>query len=157
MSRNLSETHVRAGNARAKDEVWVPLIVIDHPSLDEPLRFTNVGKSIESNGETYSHFPFDIILPDDSEDGHPRARLIIDNTTRAIMATVRSMRPEPTVKISVVLASAPDVVEIELPPLPLRNLSYDVHMIEGEIAAEDYTGEPYPAGRFTPSGFPGMF
>lgn len=157
MSRNLSEAHIRAANAAQTDECWCTLIVIEHASLAEPLRFTNVGAAIESNGHTYHHFPFDITLFSDDEESHPYARLVIDNTSREIVAEVRKLRPEPTVQISVVLASNPDVVELEYPALPLSNLTYDLHTVEGIISAEDFTGEPVPGGRITPAAFPGLF
>lgn len=157
MSRNISEAHIRAANAQETDECWCPLIVIDHGSLDEPLRFTNVGGDVEHNGDTYRHFPFNIVIFQDDEDAQPQARLVIDNVSREIVAAVRALRPAPTVKIMVVLASDPDVIELEYPPLPLSNLTYDVFTVEGIISAEDFTGEPIPGGKFTPAAFPGLF
>lgn len=157
MSRNLSDRHRRSANARETDDCWVSLLVIEHASLEEPLRFNNSGAEIVSNGEVYSPFPFMLLLPEDSEESVGQARLTIDNTSREIMATIRGLRPEPLITVSVVIAETPDVVEIQLPPLPLKNISYDDFMVEGQIAAEDYAGEPFPAGKFTPADFPGMF
>lgn len=157
MSRNLSERHRRSANARETDDCWVSLLVIEHASMEEPLRFNNSGAEIVSNGEVYSPFPFVLILPEDSEEAVGQARLIIDNSDREIMTKIRGLRPEPLIAASVVIAETPDVVEIQLPPLPLKNISYDDFMVEGQIAAEDYAGEPFPAGKFTPADFPGMF
>src|SRR5690606_17278374 len=119
-------------------------------NLDSPLRFTNAGAEITSNGETYVHFPFDVVLVADQDDVPRRARLIIDNTDRQIVTAVETLRPWPQVQIQTVLASNPDVIEISYPPLPLKDIQGDVFTIEGWLSAADLTTEPYPGDTLTP-------
>lgn len=157
MSRNLSDAHIRAANAPDTGECWCTLLVINHASLEEPLRFNNAGADIVSNGETYFHYPFNVVLFQDDEEAQPTARLQIDNIQRDVIETIRTLRPEPEIKISVVLASNPDAVELAYPFIPLKNISYDEFLIQGVISAEDFTGEPFPGDRMVPSAFPGLF
>lgn len=157
MSRNLSDAHIRAANAPDTGECWCTLLSINHASLEEPLNFTNVGEDVVSNGVTFSDYPFTVKIFNDDEEAQPTAQLMIDNVQRDIIDKIRTLRPEPSVKISVVLASDLDTAELEYPYIPLKNITYDDFLIKGTISAEDFTGEPYPADKMVPSSFPGLF
>lgn len=147
----------RAVYAPESDEVFLVLLTIDHDSLDEPIRVVNNLEKITSRGEEFIAFPFDISLPDDKEDAPPRARLAIDNVSREIGQAIREIVGPPSVMIEVVMASAPDTVEASFPNFLLRNVSYDAAVVSGELMVEDLTREPFPARKFTPGAYPGVF
>lgn len=157
MSRAVSDASKAELFAQETDACFAYLLVIEHPSLEEPLRFNDSGEDIVSNGETYSAFPFELSLPDDDENAAPRAKLRIDNTTREIVATIRTLRPAPTAHFMVIRTDDPDVIEAEFPDFKLSNVTYDVNVVEADLTVEYFTAEPYPGDTFNPADFPGIF
>lgn len=132
------------------------LLTISHSSLATPLRFVNNNENIVSRGNTYTAFPFEIDLPNDDPDQPPKAQLRIDNVDRSIVQTIRTITSPPTVTIEVILASAPNTVEVSFTNLTLRNVSYDESEVTGELVFDAIYTEPVSV-TMTPSRFPGMF
>lgn len=138
-------------------DVWLVLIEIDHETLAEPVRVVNNTENITSNGDLYVAYPFEITLPDSREDAPPRARLSIDNVTREIAEVIRSITSAPSVTISIVRAADPDTIEASWPFYKMRGVRWDSGKVSGDLVVEDFTSEPYPAGIFSPAGFPALF
>lgn len=157
MSRDISDGSKAALFAQETDAEFVRLLVIEHESLEEALRFNDSGVDIISNEQTYSAFPFELTLPDDDENAAPVARLRIDNTSREIVATLRTLRPAPIVHFMVIRSDDPDVIEAEFPEFRLSNVKYDVNVVEADLTVEYFTAEPYPGDTFNPADFPGIF
>jgi len=127
-----------------KQEAWsqqsnLPLILleIDHDDLAEPIRVVNNKEAITSNGEEYVGFPFEIFLPDSSEDAPPRAKLRIDNVSREIGQTIRSISSAPTVTIKVIRQTTPDIIEAEFTGMKLTHVPFDALSVEGTLEFED--------------------
>lgn len=140
----------------AESDLPLVLLAIDHADLVGTLRFVNNTEDVTSNGDVYLAFPFDVSLPDASEDAPPRARLVIDNVSREIGQAIRSISSPATVTISVIRQDAPDTVEATWPAMRLTSVSYDALTVEGALEPEDLTREPYPAHTFSPAEFPGV-
>jgi hypothetical protein len=156
MARTLSSLAVASQNAQDTNEVWLVLLTVDHAELGGPLRFVNNNENITSNGEVFYAFPFTIVLPAQDSQSPANCALRIDNVDRTIVASLRNLTSAPTVRIDVILASAPNVLEISLPDMKLTAARYDVNVIEGEITPEPLLIEPITLN-MTPSRFPGMF
>jgi hypothetical protein len=107
----------------------------------------------------YVPFPFDVILPDESDDAVPRVTLRIDNVDRRIVSELRSVvtNVPVTVRMTVVLASSPDTIEVGPMEFSLRDVEYTATTVEGTLLYEDVLNESFPADSFTPSRFPGLF
>ena len=157
MSRSVSSTFKQAIYASETDEAFLVLLTIDHETLENPIRVTSGSIDVVSNGETFVPFPFNLSLPDESSDAAPRARLAIDNIDRQIVLSVRSITTAPTVKMEVILASDPDVIEASFPDFKLENISYDAYTVSGDLVLEEFVTEPFPAGIFNPAEFRGLF
>lgn len=157
MSRGLSLSTRRALYAGDTSDAFLILLTFAHADLAVPIRVCSDAVDIESRGEIYVAYPFDLTLPDDEENRPPRARLIIDNVDRSIVATLRQLASSPVLTIEIVRAAAPDIVEATFRDFRLRNVRYDSRVIEADLTLEDYTSEPYPAASFSPSLFPGIF
>lgn len=160
MSRTTSAVFKAAANAQETGEVLVALITITHSSIiGGPLRLVQDLKDMTSNANVYTAFPFEIRLPDDTDDGPAKVLLTIDNVDRSIMVALRTMPPSspPTVTVELVLASQPNVVEISIQNMTLRSISGDAVQIEGELRMDEEDLTTFPEGSFTPSQFPGLF
>lgn len=157
MSRNLSTGARQAIFAAESGEAFIILLTFTHESLATPIRVGSDSVDTVSRGQAYIAYPFDLTLPDDDEGRAPRARLVIDNVDRQIVASLRNLATSPVLTLEIVRAAAPDVVEAVFHDFRLRNVRYDSHVIEADLTIEDFTAEPYPAGSFCPSLFPGIF
>lgn len=157
MSRTLSGAFVNAAMAQQTEEVMLLLLTIDHDDFSTPIRVVNNTEDVTSNGNSFVAYPFEIDIPGDTADTPPRVRLRIDNVDRQIVQAVRDIASPPTMKLEVILASDPDTIEISFDNLKLKNVTYDVFAVEGELAWEDILNNPYPYHTFTPSSNPGLF
>lgn len=164
----ISENFRQAAYAQETDVAVIVLLTLSTPELPEVIRvcsspvekFADLGENIyglTSNGERYLFLPFDIALPQDDKTGAVTATLSIDNVNRQIVQYARQTKKPVNVKVQVVLSNALDDVELEYDDFKLSNVSYDGFKVSGDLSI-DYLGlEPFPCGRFTPSGFPGLF
>jgi hypothetical protein len=155
--RTTSLTFRQAIYAQETNEVFVVLVEIDHADLASPIRVCSNDTDITSNGNVFTAYPFNIELPSDDEGDMPQARLTIDNVDQSLTASIRTIQSPPSVRIMVVLASAPDVLEVDMPDFVFSNITYDAFTISGTISIESFMNEPFPGDVFTPSQFPGLF
>lgn len=164
--RNLSNAAKMAAFAQQSEEAWIVLLTISHQSFVEPIRvcsdpyedLPNAGvRGVVSRGMEFVFVPFSVNLPQDDETGVSRATLSIDNISREIVAAVRTATSAITVDMEIVLSSDVDNVELTMPDYKLERVTYDAHTVTGDISMEYFEQEPFPARRFTPSDFPGIF
>lgn len=157
MSRNTSLKFREAVYGPETDEVPLILIEISEPSLPIPIRVTSDSVDTVHMGNVYVSYNFDIHLPDDSDDMSPSAVITIDNVGRELTEAIRNLQTPPSVRVLVVLASQPDVVEAEFDDFKLTNVYYDQLVVQGTIGIEDFMSEPFSGDSFVPSTFPGLF
>ena len=157
MRTQVSTSFIRSAFQPETDEVWLILLTLSHPDLSDDIRVVHNPETITSRGLDYIGFAFDLILPSDTEDRAPVAELRIDNVSREIAQSVRSISSAPTVTIEIIRAADPDTVELSLTGFTLQNVRWDALAVSGRLALDDISVEPYPAGSFTPASFPGLF
>ena len=143
---------------QSTNEAFLVLIELDHDDLGVPLRFTSDGVDTISNGDTYTAYPFEIVLPSNTEEGISQGRITIDNIDQSLITAIRSISSEPMdVSMSIVLASDPDTIEVIFTGFRFTNITYNALVISGEITIEFFLNEPFPGDTFLPSTFPGLF
>lgn len=164
----ISENLRQAAYAQDTDVAVIVLLTLSNDDMEEPIRvcsapvekFTDLGENVygvTSNFNRFIFLPFEIELPQDDKTGAVSAKLTIDNVTREIIQYARQTRNVLNVTLQVILSNNLNYVELEYKNFKLRNISYDGLTVSGDLSI-DYLGlEPFPAGRFTPSGFPGLF
>lgn len=135
---------------------FLVLLTIEHDDLAVPIRVVNNTEDVDSNGETYTAFPFEVSMPTDSDDGPPRMHLVIDNISREIGEAIRTITSPATVSASAVRLADPDSVEATAPDFTLRNVTYDALTVQGDLELEDVSREPFPARTYSPAEFPGL-
>lgn len=152
--------------AQQSSEVLILLLTITHPDLtDDILLATDpydvlpiAGvRGVVSRGLEFVYLPINFTLPSDDDTGAARAKLTIDNIDRRIVAAIRSVTGNLQCKMELVLASDVDAVELSFDGFELANAQYDAMTVETELFINNYEEEPFPAGRFVPSLFPGLF
>ena len=193
---------VEAAYAQETGSVVLILATITHRELNTPLRIVNNTEAITSRGNEFVAFPFEAVLPTetDEEPGAAKAsggnffrlnaptavqtlvnalgsgdRLIfalsrervvvdttlpavtIDNVSQEISRAIRDLTDAPSVRLEVVLAHAPDVVERTYPTFKLRHAEWDPWAVTGDLMLDDLRTESFPPGEFSPAYFPGLF
>ncbi len=153
--------------AQESGEVPIFLLTITHPELADPIRLTTdpterfstdpLLYGTTSRGVQYLYVGMDVTLPDEQDKNPPASKLVVSNVNRDLIPLARSVNSPPSVTFEAVLASALDVVEFSIPALDMINLQYDAGQLTFSLAMDALTSEPYPAGSFSPSSFPGLF
>lgn len=165
-TRSLSNAAKAAVFAQETGDAFVILITISHPNFTDDIRVSsdptqdlpeaNIRGTI-SNGLEYIYCPFSISLPGDDDTGVARAQLSVDNVDRRVTEAIRSADSAVGIKIEIVLASSPDVIEMSLDGFQMAQATYNAMTVSGELSMAYFDLEPFPAKRFTPSDFPGLF
>ena len=137
-------------------EVWLMLLKIEHPDLTAPIRIVNNNEEIVSNSQTFIGLAFDIVLPIDSPDRPPEVKITVDNVSRELIESLRSISSSPTVDIQFIRASDPDIVELEWNKFTLRDVRWDAQKITGTLSQADIVTEAFPADTFSPVQFRGL-
>jgi hypothetical protein len=137
------------------DEVAIILLTISGSGFTT-FYVCNNSEDITSNAQTFTAYPFEIELPGDG-DNAPVAKLRIANVDRQIWEAINDATGTITVKIELILASAPDTIEKSFDGLELRNVVCSALTVEGDLTTQQFTSEPYPHIRAIPSRLPGLF
>ena len=166
MTNNVSTAFKQAAFAQETEVAVITLLTMTVGSMvirvcNTPVeKFSDLGENVygvTSNSERYIFLPFEITLPQDDKTGAVTAKLEIDNVNREIVEAARSTNNPINVGIQVVLSNALNTPELEFNDFKLTNVKYNGFVVSGNLSV-DYLGlEPFPKGRFTPSGFPGLF
>ena len=159
MARTVPSAVVSAINAQTTSSVFLVLMDIVHPSFTT-VRIVNNTEDITSNGNTYTAFPFNVVLPPDTEEFQPKLQVGVVNVTRLLIDEVRTIagsdqRAKAT--ITVIEASDPDTALATYSNFEVVNLRYDANEMSFDLIIDTFLTEPFPAGSFTPSTFPGLF
>lgn len=126
-------------------------------STEATIYVVNNNEDIDSNGNTFVAFPFEIQLPDNQENSPPRARLNIDGVSQEVIQVLRTIVAAATVVIQVIRADAPDTIEQTYTPFTLRNVKWGSLSVSGDLLLENMAEEGFPSGQMTPSSTPGLF
>lgn len=154
--RNFSAAFKEAINKEASGEVFLYLLELSHPDLASTIRLVNNYEDIVSNGETYSASAFQFTPPTQGEGEYSPAQLLVDNTDRVLVESLRLITTPIKVNAKVVLASDTNVIDWEYPELQLQNVSYNVNSISGEVLYMIYLGYNLSTTMINNTGFPGL-
>lgn len=157
--RSVSSTALRAMLAQETDEVFLVCLTIDHSSFDDPILVVNDMQPLVRAAGTFEPFAFDITLPSETEDQVPQVQLTIDNVDRLIVEKIRLISAErPHVRMEVVLASSPDVVEAGPFDFAILSATYNANVVTAVMGFEDdLLNTAFPGDLYTPSNSPGLF
>lgn len=156
MPRIVSAPALAALLAENTAEVFLTTLKISGGGIT-PLYFVNDLVDVTIDSIPYIAFPFDLTMPTDDPDKPPVARIRVANATREIIDEIRAATGVLQFEISIRLASSPSIIEYGPWELDGSAVSYDVDIVEVDLRGKDFSQEPFPYIRFTPSRFPGIF
>ena len=117
----------------------------------------DVVYGVVSNGQNFIFLPMEITLPTEHEANAPACSITMHDVTRYIMPLVRELNGPPMVKLELILAKTPDIIEASFSEFYLNGITYSTDSISAQLTMINYAIEPFPAHSFTPALFPGMF
>ena len=160
MARTVATTVIAAFNAQTTTQAFYSLLTVTHPSWGTPVRLVNNTEDIVSNGNTFSAFPFSVVLLADDDGSAPRLRVSIANTTRIIVSEMRAVagsRTRITATLSVVSSIDNNTAIADFPDFDLVNVSYNSEVMSFDLVVDPFMTEAFPALSFAPSLTPGIF
>jgi hypothetical protein len=165
--RILSLNFRKALFAQESDDVPIFLAAITHPLLPETIYLSSdpterlsdapLLYGTQSRGNVYKFIGMDITIPDEEDKNPPASKLVVSNATRDLIPLARSVSTPAKITIEAVLSSAVNDVEFSIPRMDMVNVQYNASELTFSLSIDALTTEPYPAGSFDPSGFPGLF
>lgn len=159
MARKTSKKVLVAAASPQTAEVFIYLMVFRHPEIntaDNALYFANNVTDVQSNGKTYTAYPFEIVLPSEGET-MSTAQLEMDVVDLAIIETLRQLTTPPEIELRLVLADTPDVTELGPHIFELNDVHVSYPRLTATLAFGTKYEAVYPRIRKTPKSFPGLF
>lgn len=156
MSRTLSLDALAGAQAEETGEVYLILLTFDSDDLASPLRFTNDSVPTTSRGDVYDAVPFSATLPSDEPGEIREMEISVDNIDRRMVNALRTASDEMTATMELIIASAPDDVIASF-VFDVSAASYNATQASVRLSYESILNEPFPAERFTPTSFPGLY
>ena len=158
MARNYTAGFRSTINSTGAKEAPLLLLEISHPGLTTPIRVVNDMQDLVSNALTYTALPFRARLPDDLEQGLPRAELSVDNIGKELVQWLEASGggQGASCRMMQVMRSAPNVIEFEI-TLDLTNLHMSATEVSGTLGFENLLDRPACTWVYKPEVAPGLF
>jgi hypothetical protein len=154
---SLSLTAYKAIMAQSTGQVPLFLIEFTHVDLVQPIRLVADEQDIVSNGNTYTAFPFSVILPDDQVGRVATTTLELCNVSLELVSQLDALTTYPELTLSLVLASSPDTLELGPAEYQVSGYGYNGTTISAALAFENINEELSPSRTINPSETPGAF
>jgi hypothetical protein len=157
MPRTLSQPAIAALMAEVTNEAFLLLVSFTHVPTAETYRCVLNTEDIVSNGHVFTATYFEFTLPEISDRAPQGCNVSVDNVDRRLVSLLRTITEPLQVTVQLVLASSPNIVEMELTDLVLREVRWDVSKINGTLVSEDPLNQAFPGNKYEPRTFPGIF
>jgi len=154
--RNLSNNLLSQLYFQESDDPFLMLVTLTHSSFGV-LYFVNNMEQITSRGNVYLPFPMKMTLPTDDGESLREVTMEFDNVSLELIEEMRTVTDYIDVTIEMVLASAPDDVEIELGELKIKDVSYNQSEVRARLFMDDFLNTEMTGEKYTPSNFPDIF
>lgn len=157
MPRALSSNAVREALAEHSTDAFLMLVEFTYPATGETFRVALNTEDVTSGGHAYTATYFEVTLPETSDRAPQGCQITVDNVDLRMIDLLRSIVTPLSVTIRVVLASSPDVIEMELADLVLREVTWNAQTITGTLVSEDPLNQKFPGHDYEPRTFQGIF
>lgn len=157
MPRILSNRALSAVMAQHTEEAFIVLLTLTHEPTNEVFRAALNTENVVSNGQVFVATYFDVSLPELANKSPQGTQISIDNVDLRLIGLLRSITKPLQAMLQIVLASTPDVVEMEFTDLVLRETDWDVSLVTGTLVSEDFLNQAFPAHQYDPRSFQGIF
>lgn len=153
---DLSNEFIAQVYAQESDDPFLSLLTLTHSSFGT-VNLVNNSEQITSNSVVFSPFPFQLTLPADDGEAIKDIQLELDNASIELIGAFRSIRDYIQVNVKLVLASNPDLVEVEISELKISGIEYTGTTITATLMLDKFLGTEIGCEKYTPTLYPGLF
>ena len=157
MSNSLSPEVLAQLFAQESYDPFLTLVTLSHASFANPIRLVNNTKDIVSRGDTFMAFPMKIRFPMDDGETARDFSIELDNVSLELVEEIRTVTTQIDVKIELILASLPNVVQILQDDLKIATIHYNGQKITARIVLDGFLNTAMTSERYGPTNFPGLF
>lgn len=157
MPNNLSNTLLAQLYAQESADPFLCLLTISHADFAQDIRLVNNTEDITSRGDLYQAFAFKVRLAADDKDARRDVSVELDNASLEFIDELRSITSPLSVKLELILASQPDVVQIEQGNLKTEGFTYNKTSIRFTLTLDDFLNTKMTSESYDPQNFPGLF
>ncbi len=157
MANTLSNELLAQIFAQNSDDPFLTLVTLSHADWAGDICLVNNTKNIVSRGRTFRAFPMKVRLPADDGETAKDYAIEFDNVSLELIEEIRTVTTKIGVKMEMVLASMPDVVQMEQEDLEIAAISYTPTKISARIIVDSFLNSEMTSEQYGPSNFPGIF
>jgi hypothetical protein len=143
--------------AQESDDPFLTLVTLSHDSFADDVRLVNNSVPIISRDKEFIPFPMRIRFPVDDGETAREFSIEFDNVSLDLIAGLRTVTDEIHVKIEMILASMPNVVQIEVDELKIATVGYNKSTVQAKIILDNFLNTEMTSERYSPSNFPGLY
>lgn len=143
--------------AQESDDAFLTLVTLSHETFADDIRLVNNTVEIQSRLQTFMPFPMRIRFPVDDGETAREFSIDFDNVSLTLIEGIRTVTTPISVKIEMVLASMPNLVQVEQAELKIATLTYNKTMVSAKIILDNFLNTEMTSERYAPSNFPGLF
>lgn len=155
LSNSLSPSVLAQLFAQESGDPFLMLVTLTHPTFTA--RLVNNSSDIVSNAFVYTAFPMKIRLPVDDGESARDFQIELDNVSLQLISNLRAVTGDIGVRIDMILASMPDVIQMSHDELVIRSITYNGRRISARIVMDSFLNVELTSERYTPSAYPGLF
>lgn len=156
MANQLSPELLAQLFAQESVDPFLVLFTLTHADFDT-IRLVNNSETIISRGDTFLAFPISMILPVDDGQTAREVTIDFDNVSLELIDAIRTVTTQIDVKMEMVLASMPDIVQMGIDELKITNISYNKQRISARLFLDTFLSTEMTSEKYDPSNFPGIF
>lgn len=157
MSNTLSPQLLDQIFAQNSDDPFLSLVTLTHDTFASPIRLVNNTKNITSRGNVYQAFPMKVRLPVDDGESARDFTIEFDNASLELIEEIRTVTSQIGIKLEMILASLPNVVQMEQADLKIVSLNYTATKITARVVLDSFLNVELTSEKYNPSNFPGIF
>lgn len=157
MARTLSARGVRSALALHSTDAWIVLLTLRDPASGAIYRSALNTEDIVSRGNIYTAVYFTFSLPNDDDEAPKGMSISIDNVDLRLVGLLRAITQPLQITFEIVIAATPDVVEMTLSDMLMREVTWDQSTIEAQLVSDDPLNQRFPGDIYEPRTFPGLF
>jgi len=144
-------------NSNTTDVAFLWLLTVRDPSSSLVLRAVNNLEDVVSRGNTFTAFPFDLVLPPDDGQRPQNCQLVCANVDQALTRVIRETLAPPQVLLELVLSDALNTVEKAIDFMKVAEVQYDANQVTFTLAPSNLFARKTCTATYNQAEFPALF